>query len=465
MLATRTRAAMEGRVETALDAGGRILGRRFDISLDAGAYLSGSKKVLMAMGKKTSRLYKIPALRYEGRAVRTSTTPAGACRGYGSPQIHAITEIHTDLLCRRLGFDPVEFRMKNLVEPFDQDPSGAASLGNARIRDCLEQGLAAFDWERRKHPRASGRFRRGAGFACVTHGNGYKTIYHDFAVMSMRLLEDGSAVLRAGIHEMGNAATSAMARIAAEVSGIEPDRIMVTEADTLTHGYDIGCQASRGIFVLGECARLCAEKTVALLLAETEKLWNARASLLAGGCIRVGNETVSLGEAVRLIEMKSHTSIEARYEHRPTHNPASYAAHFVDLAVDSMTGRVYIERYLAVHDAGRIIDYGYAEGQISGGVQMGIGMALLEDLSFDTRGHPSARNFDRYHLVNAPDMPDVEIMFIEAGEEGGPFGAKSIVEIASVPSVPAIVNAVNRALGTALTGLPLSASRIAAALR
>ncbi|MDR2486275.1 MAG: molybdopterin-dependent oxidoreductase [Treponema sp.] len=465
MLGTRTRAATEGYIETALDSEGVILGRRFDITVDAGAYLSGSKKVLMAMGKKASRLYKIPALHFEGQAVRTSTTPAGACRGYGSPQLHAITEIHTDLLCRRLGFDPVEFRMKNLVNPYDEDPSGAASLGNARIRDCLEQGLAVFDWEKRKHPSRSGRFRQGAGFACVTHGNGYyKTIYHDFAVMSMRFLEDGSVILRAGLQEMGNAATSAISRIVAEVTGIEPKRITITEADTMTHGYDIGCQASRGIFVLGECARLCAEKTLAFLLAETEKLWNAEAALLDDGFIRVGNETVSIGEAVRLIEMKNRTSIEARYEHRPMHNPASYAAHFVDLAVDTMTGRVYIDRYLAVHDAGKVIDYGYAEGQITGGVQMGIGMALLEDLGFDAQGHPSADNFDKYSLINAPDMPDVEVMFIEEGEEGGPFGAKSIGEIASVPSAPAIINAVNRALGTSLTDLPLSAGRIAAAL-
>jgi xanthine dehydrogenase molybdenum-binding subunit len=216
---------------------------------------------------------------------------------------------------------------------------------------------------------------------------------------------------------------------------------------------------------LGECARLCAEKTVAVLLAETEKHKNAKASLLSDGFIRVGDEKLSIGEAVRLIESQSRVSIEARYEHRPMHNPASYAVHFAGLSVDTMTGRVYIERYLAVHDAGRVIDYAGAEGQVTGGVQMGIGMALLEDLNFDEKGRPSARNFDKYHLINAPEMPDVEVLFIKAEEEGGPFGAKSIGEIASVPSAPAIANAINRALGTSLTAMPLSASRIVAALK
>lgn len=464
ILATRTRAASVGKVETALDAEGHILGRKFDITLEAGAYLSGSRKVLMAMGKKTSRLYRIPALTYEGRVWRSSTTPAGACRGYGSPQIHAITEIHTDLLCRRLGYDPVEFRLKNLVDPYESDPSGASDLGNARIKDCLEIGLKAFDWEFRQEPQRSGRYCRGSGFALATHGNGYfKTIYHDVAGMSMRIFEDGSAVLRAGVHELGHAALGAMAQIAAEVTTIAPEMISVLEGDTFFNRYDIGCQASRGIYVMGECARLCAVETVKLLLAEAEKLWGAPAEL-QDGKLKVGAEIIPLGEAVRLIEMQARVSIEASVEHRPVMNPASYAAHFVELTVDTLTGLVKIDKYLAVHDIGQAINRSFVQGQIYGGVQMGLGMGLLEDLVFNQDGQPSARNFDKYHLFNSPDMPEVEIELVEKGEEGGPFGAKSIGEIATVPVAPAVVNAVNRALGTEMTSMPLTPAKIVATL-
>ena len=464
MLATRTRAAAIGRVKTALDAGGKILGRRFDVVVDAGAYLSGTKKVSMAMGKKASRLYRIPALRYEAHTVRTTTTPAGACRGYGSPQVHAITEIHTDLLCRRLGFDPVEFRLKNLVRPFDDDPSGASNLGNARIRDCLERGLVAFGWNDRKEPTAFGRYRRAAGFACCTHGNGYfGSIYHDMAGMSLRIFEDGSVVLRAGVYELGNAAIPTMAQIVAEVVGVHPERVAVLEGDSQFSPYDIGCQASRGIYVNGECARLCAEKAVALLCTEAEKLWDAPARL-DDGALRIGAETIPLGEVVRLIEMKNRVSIDVSVEHRPLSNPASFGAHFVELCVDTLTGLVHIEKYLAVHDVGRAINKSFVEGQIYGGVQMGIGMALTEEMAFDKHGQPSARNFDKYHLVNAPDMPDVEVLLVEEGEEGGPFGAKSIGEIATVPVAPAIANAVNRALSLELTTLPMTPARIVAAL-
>ncbi len=464
MLATRTRAAVVGKVETALDADGMIIGRRFDLTADAGAYLSGTKKVMMAMGKKASRLYRVPALSFEGRVVRTSTTPAGACRGYGSPQIHTITEIHTDLLCRRLNIDPVEFRLKNLVYPYDDDPAGASNLGNARVRDCLMRGVAAFGWDRRAQPIAFGRFRRAAGFACCTHGNGYYgTIYHDFVGMSLRILEDGSAVLRTALHELGNGTLYAMNQIVAEVTGISPDRILVTEGDTRFSNYDAGCQASRVIHVCGECARLCAEGAVKLLCSEAEKLWDAPATL-EDGFVRVGAERIPLADAVCRIALKNRVTIDVQIEHRPTTNPGSYGVHFADVTVDTLTGLTKVNDYLAVHDVGCAINRNFVEGQIYGGVQMGLGMALTEDLAFDAKGRPSARNFDKYHMVNAPDMPPVEIILIEEGEEGGPFGAKSIGEISTVPVAAAVVNAINRALGTELATLPLTPARIVGAV-
>lgn len=467
MLGTRTRAATLGRVTTALDEEGRILARRFDVLLDAGAYLSGSKKVLMAMGKKTSRLYRIPAIRYEGRAVRTSTTPAGACRGYGSPQIHAITEIHTDLLCRRLGYDPVDFRLKNLVHPGDEDPSGASGLGNARIIDCLRQGVAAFGWERRSRPTAFGRSRRfcrGAGFACCTHGNGYfGTIYHDVTGMSLRIMEDGSIVLRTALHELGNGTLTAMAQIVSEVTGVPPGRIVVTEGDTQSSNYDVGCQASRVIYVCGECARLCAERALERLCEEAGKAWGEPARF-EDGALTVGGARIPLAEAVTRVMTATRSPIDVQVEYRPERNPGSYGVHFADVTVDTFTGLVTVNDFLAVHDVGQAVNRSFVEGQIYGGVQMGLGMALTEELAFDERGRPSARNFDKYHLFNAPEMPDVRILLVEKGEPGGPFGAKSIGEIATVPTAPAVVNAVNRALGTELTHMPLTPARIVEAL-
>lgn len=467
MHSTRTRAAVLGTVSTALDADGVITGRKFEITADAGAYLSGTKKVMMAMGKKASRLYRVPALSYHGRTVRTSTTPAGACRGYGSPQIHTITEIHTDLMCTRLGLDPVEFRLKNLLHEWENDPSGASNIGKARVIECLECGARRFDWENLQKPivSADGRFATAAGFACCTHGNGYyKTIYHDVTQMSMRILEDGSAILRTALHELGNGTLTAIAQIAAEATGIELSKITVTEGDTNYSSYDAGCQASRVIYVCGECARLVSEEAVKLLCSEASKIYDAPAKLVDGKLL-IDGKTIEIGEAVRQIMLKSRRSIEAHYEHAPESNPASFGVHFAQVTVDKLTGLVKIDKYLAVHDVGQSINRNFVDGQIYGGVQMGIGMALCEELAFDKNGMPKAGNFDKYHMINAPEMPDVDIMLIEDGEPGGPYGGKSIGEISTVPVSAAIVNAVNRALGTELTELPLTPAKIAASTR
>ena len=465
IISTRTRAAAKARVETAIDSQGVILGRRFDMTVDAGAYLTGSKKVMMAMAKKASRLYRVPALSFEGSTVRTSTTPAGACRGYGSPQIHTITEIHTDLLCRRLGFDPVEFRLKNLMKEFEEDPSGGANIGKARVIECLKKGAEAFDWEKNKTLEAKGnRFLTATGFACCTHGNGYyKTKYHDFTNMSLRILEDGSAILRASIQDLGSGATTAFAQIVGEVTGIDISKITVTETDTQFTSYDTGCQASRVIYVCGECARLVSEEAVKMLREQASILLDKPVNFYDGQLTCEGNR-LDIGDTVREIMEKNRVSIEAHYEHRPEMNPASFGAHFAKVTVDKLTGLVKVDRYLAVHDVGQAINESFVKGQIYGGVQMGIGMALTEELLFDSNGIPKVRNFDKYHLINAPDMPETEIILIEDCEPGGPFGAKSIGEISTVPVSAAIVNAVNRALGSSLTDLPLTPAKIVQAV-
>lgn len=465
ILATRTRAAMLGRVTTALDAKGHILARKFEITADAGAYLTGTKKVMMAMGKKASRLYRVPALRFDGRAVRTSTTPAGACRGYGSPQIHTMTEIHTDLMCRRLGLDPLQFRLENLVHDGDRDPSGAADIGRARVIECLSRGAERFGWRQCCEPSesADGRFATAAGLACCTHGNGYyKTIYHDMTQMSLRILEDGSAILRAAVHELGCGTLTAMAQIVAETTGIDLEKITVTEGDTSYSAYDAGCQASRTIYVCGECARLVSEEAVKLLCAKASEIYDAPAEL-RGGFLVAGGRKIDIGEAVRRVMREKRCSIEAHYEHAPDSNPASFGVHFAQVTVDKFTGHVKIDRYLAVHDLGQSINRNFVDGQIYGGVQMGIGMALCEELAYGPDGSPKAENFDKYHMINAPDMPEVEIMLVEDGEPGGPYGAKSIGEVCTVPVSAAVVNAVNRALAASLTELPLTPAKIVAA--
>ncbi|MCF7936220.1 MAG: xanthine dehydrogenase family protein molybdopterin-binding subunit [Synergistales bacterium] len=468
--ATRCRAASRGIMTTAVDRDGNILARSTEALVDAGAYTSGSKRVCAAMGKKLFRLYRIPHQSYRGRVFWTDTVPGGACRGYGSPQIHTIGEIHTDLVARRMGFDPVAFRLKNVVEPWDDDPIGGPNLGDARIRECLEEGAQAFRWqERKRQPRGDGLVRRGVGVAAATHGNGYYgTPYPDFTTLALRVNEDGSAVLETGFHELGNGTLTVMAQIVAEVLSIPPDRITVTEGDTRHSPMDAGCVASRVTYACGRCAMEVAERVREQIFREAAALWEVaaeRVSLEDGHVAAGPDRSMGLDELVGQCGRRFGRSISAELCWTTPSNPASFGAHFAAVEVDTGSGLVRVADYVAAHDVGQPINPRMVRGQIYGGVQMGIGMALSEEIVYDGKGRLKNGSLGRYHLVNAPDMPEVEVLLVEGGEgDDGPFGAKSIGEICTVPVAAAVVNAVNDALETELTSLPLTPERILGAL-
>jgi len=469
---TRSRAATVGQVHMIARRDGRILSRRIHVICDAGAYASGGHRITMAMGKKAFRLYRIPHQEFLGITVFTNTVPSGPCRGYGSPQIHAITEIAMDLMARRLRMDPAELRLRNLVHPFDPDPTGAPNLGNARVRDCLTRGMEAFRWAERRDELENGkggRFVQGVGLACASHGNGYfGSPFLDVMGISIRLAEDGSALVSGAFQELGNGTMTAMTQIAAQALSLPVERVFGSEADTHLSPFDVGCVASRVTYVCGsavlEAARslkdLMAEAFLRLagLEGDPSRVRFADGRLELDGTSMTYRDLATRALRELKLELASHGT------HHPVDNPASFGVHFAQVEVDTLTGLVRVTDYLACHDVGRAINPKLLRGQILGGVQMGIGMALSEELRYDRSGRPLCGSLSRYHMPNCPDMPDVKVLLVEEGEEGGPFGAKSIGEIATVPVAPAICNAVNMALGTSMTELPFTPERIVSAM-
>lgn len=466
---TRVRAATTGRIRTVADRKGNLLFREMDVITDAGAYATGGHRVTMAMGKKTSRLYRIPSQSFRGRTTFTNTTPSGACRGYGSPQIHTVTEINLDLLASKLNMDPAELRMKNLVHPGDLDPTGAPALGNARIRDCLALGTEKFRWKDRISAcPGTGRFKKAVGLACCTHGNGYYgTPFPDFMAMAIRFCEDGSVLVNAGLHELGNGTLTIVAQIVAEVLDVPPERVFVTEGDTQTSPFDAGCVASRVTYVCGTCALELAEKVRDRFIGQIARLTGTLPETvrLENGLVFTGTETpVPYSDMILRITKELREEVGDYLHYKPGANPASFGVHLAEVEVDTLTGLVRVTDFMAVHDVGKAINPRLLKGQVYGGVQMGIGMALTEELTYKPDGRPKNDSFSRYHLINTPDMPPVQVLLVEEEEPGGPFGAKSIGEICTVPTAAAVVNAVNRALGTELTELPLTPERIIEAL-
>ncbi len=471
IIGTRSRNASKIRVKTAVDKDGNIIARDINADVDIGAYYTNGSAVTMAMGKKVFRMYKIKNQTFKGRSYFTNTLVGGACRGYGSPQIHAATEINIDNVARALDMDPVELRLKNLVQPYDKDPIGGPDLGNARIIDCVERGMKLFEWEKKRNrPKDDGRFVRGVGMACATHGNGYHGAFPDFITMSLRITNDNKLILKSAIHDLGCGTVTTIKQIVAEVLDIHPDNIIAHQGDTALSPYDsAGTQASRVTFVCGGCAKKTAEIAKEQLISKSAEVLGCSVEDIAlkDGLIwndKDKDRKFTYGEMIVMIQNNFEEDIEVTHTYRSPANPGVYAANFVEVEVDTYNGLVRVLDVLAVHDIGRAINRGFVEGQIQGGAHMSIGFALTEEIKIDEKGKVGTQNFSKYHIVNAPDMPNVRVELIEEEDDHGPFGAKSVGEVCAVATAPAIINAINYALDVNITSLPATPEKIIRAL-
>ena len=472
ILSTRTRHRTISTIRTGVDRDGRLVARDIRTLVDTGAYCTNGEAIAMAMGKKTYKLYRLQDQRYRADVVYTNSAIGGACRGYGSPQICAATEINIDHAATALGMDPVAFRLRNLVHPTDRDPLSGVELGNARIIDCVRKGCELIGWDEKfNRPKTGGRFERGVGIACSAHGNGYQGAYPDFITVDLQLDSEGAAILKGAFHDLGCGTVTTMQQIAAEVLAMDVARIRVPAADTLVAPFDsAGTQASRVTFVCGGAVKQAAEMLRDQVLdCAAVKLGRDRADLacVQGAVTSLSDPAIraSYAELVVFAQKTQHHSLGVNTTYESPGNPTSYSADFAEVEVDTLTGRVRVLEFAAVHDIGRAINTGFVHGQIQGSIQMGIGMALCEDLTLDAKGRVSASRLSRYTLLNAPEMPRIHIALIEQGEALGPFGAKSIGEIATVAVAPAVINAINHALGTRITRLPAIPERIVAALK
>ncbi|WFA09083.1 xanthine dehydrogenase family protein molybdopterin-binding subunit [Tissierella sp. Yu-01] len=462
ILGTVTRNAAEITVETAVNKDGKILGRRVEADIDGGAYNTNAAAVTMALGKKLFRLYEIQDQSYIGKAYYTNTIPGGACRGYGSPQAHAVSEVNIDNVAKKLNMDPCELRLINLVDEGAKDPTGGTDIGNAKIKECIITGMKAFNWKEKRaniKNRNTDRYAYGVGMACGTHGNGYTGAYADYTNVDLRLFADGSAFVKMSIHDLGCGTITTMQQIAADALDIQLDKVRVTEADTLyTPADSVGTQASRVTYVCGAAVKEAGEKLRHKLIDAFCKLKSISPDdvITSQGYIyeKSSSQKYSYSDIVVEFEKTFLEDMSVYVKYKSPANPASFAACFAEIVVDKYTGLVDIIDFLAVHDIGKSINPMLVEGQIQGGAQFSLGMALTEDIEIDKKGNVKSTNFSKYHILNSTSMPKVRTLTIEANEPFGPYGAKSVGEMATVAPAPAIINAINFALDSNIITYP-----------
>ncbi len=464
---TFTRHAMKMRVRLGVNNDGTITAIDMKAYQWVGAYAGDSLTVLFAQMGKFFKLYAVPNIRFRGIAAYTNTPLGGAMRGYGSPNVFFALESAVSHAARTLEMDEVALREKNLMKPYGKAPDDGENLYNGQVRACLQKGVEKFRWyEKQQEAKAESdaRYAYGVGLATTLHGNGVSPGATDIAVVSIELGEDGTVMLHTGISDHGAGTYTLYHQLVAEILDMPLDHIALTHADTTNGHYDKGAGSSRNTWVGG--AAVCK---VARLLLDDMLQTAAEKMGVEKEDVRLEDEhfvSETNGQCLSKIDVaeyaceKQHRKLIKVVSHNSPHNAGSYGAHFARVRVDRQTGEVQVLEYLAVCDVGRVLNPILLNGQIEGSIMMGMGMALYEEVLLDEKGAVTNGSFKKYRIAKMKDLPDIRIEYVEASEPDGPFEGKSIGEAAIVPVAPAIVGAVNNALGTNLSVLPLTPDKI-----
>jgi CO/xanthine dehydrogenase Mo-binding subunit len=435
----------------------------------------------MVGGSKTLPLYnKVEAVRFGGKIVYTNKTPAGAYRGYGAIQGNFALESAMAELAHKLGMDPVELRKINMIAEGETSEifkiMGEGSEGvemtieSCKLDYCLKRGSELIGWDPARLARevAPGRIR-AKGMALAMQGSGIPLI--DMGSAHIELQDDGFFKLHIGATDLGTGSDTILAQIAAEELGVSSDDIVVYASDTDQTPYDVGAYASSTTYVSGNAVIRAAQNMKKVLReAAAEKFG------VDPDTVNFDGETISTSDGTHSLSLKefSYDTLYHEGAHMKTlaasgsfsgeKSPPPYMAGFVEIEVDTETGKIDVLDYVAVVDCGTAINTNLARIQVEGGVLQGIGMAMYEDVQYSEQGQMLTNNLMYYKIPSREDVKKLTVEIAESYEPSGPFGAKSVGEIGIDTPLAAIANAVYNATGARIRELPLTPPRVLAAI-
>jgi xanthine dehydrogenase molybdenum-binding subunit len=447
---------------------GSLTAREARLTYNSGAYGSHGPGVTAVGTTALTSLYRCDNVHLEGRCVYTNTPIAGAYRGYGVTQSYYALDIQMDEAAARLGIDPVEIRMRNAVREGDLSPSGHPIIGHG-LEDCIRRGLQETSWFNKKKFKER-NLCRGWGMGCEMHGSSAYPGIKEQGNATVRMNEDGSATLLTGTTGLGTGAHTALAQIVAEELGLRFDDVSVIHGDTDVVPWDIGAFASHTTYMGGRAAQMAAAELKKKLLERgAEELEVSSIDLqIRNAVISVRGSDRSIGAREVMSPKKGIPSAQlaATATYTPTKS-YSFAAHFVEVQVDTETGQIDVLQVVPVHEIGRVIHPLGAAGQIEGGIQQGIGHTLTEDYVIDlTDGRSLNAGFVDYKMPLSMDMPPIRTILLEtAPDPGGPFGAKGVGEDPIIAIGPAIANAIYDAIGVRFRHYPITPEQVLQALR
>jgi len=455
-----------GKTRTAIDfdvkfgvKDGKFKSMGVEAILERGAYYGSTDDLCYAWMDKVYKLYECENIKTNTMAVFTNRQNAGALRGYGAPQINFAREAAINDFCKKEGLDKVQFRLDNLFEQGAKDISTKETMTSVYVKDCLTRAYEMIDEKRNRWEDEENYY--GLGVAVGVHGNGIGLPVADFASSSIKYCSDGSVIVNTTVHDMGQGSTIMVKKIAAEVLGIDEELVTVMTSDTNTNYYSNGAYATRETWVNGGSVKAAADELIKVIIHETAEIHEKNIEdlvYLDGKIATKAGDLVATAAEVVLHRMHKppFKEIEAVVHFTNPQVPGSYMANIAISKVNKKTGEVKVEKLIAVHDVGRAINPMMLEGQIEGGIHMGLGFAISEEVTYDEiTGKLETINFKKYKMLRAADMPEIHIEIIDKPDSVGPLGAKGVGEAALTAVAPAVIDSINEAIGSKFNKLPV----------
>jgi xanthine dehydrogenase molybdenum-binding subunit len=464
---------------------GTLVAAQTELYGDTGAYASLGEKVLTRATTHSAGPYEIQHVHADCYAMYTNNPPAGAFRGFGVLQSAFAFETMLDMLAEKLDIDRVELRRMNALRVGNETSTGQLMRESAGLVECIDKaqaemlrvsGLTAQEVFKARRVPGSEHLLRAWGFASAFKNTGLGGGADDTSGAEVELYDDGSLQVRSAAAELGQGLVTIMQMMVAEEFSLPSSRVSVLVMDTDLTPNGGPTTASRQTYVTGNASRLAAQtlrNVIAATMAEKydqppEKIHFSERGVHVNGHViplsQVSAEMRALGQTPRALYEYHAPATKPLGQSGDMHVAFSFASQAVEVEVNTLTGEVRVIRVISANDVGRAINPLGLQGQVEGGVVMGLGHALLEN--FITKdGYVVTDRMSRYRIPSIVHTPEITSIVVEDPTKDGPYGAKGVGEIVCIPTPPAITNAIYNATGVRLDRLPVDQEQILQAMR
>ena len=439
----------------AADKNGYLLGAEVEVVADGGAYIYTSPKVLGNATLMCTGPYEIPNVKVDSFAVYTNNIPGGAFRGFGAPQGAFVAEAQINKLAEKLGIDPIEIRMKNILKEGSLLSVGTPLPKGVSMSEIVERCAIEAGWEYQNgkwtHPREkekvieNGQWKRGLGFACGFKNIGFSFGYQENCTATIELYGDVEiehVIIRHSAAEVGQGVHTTIVQMVAEATNVHPEDIEWDFSDTASSQNSGSVSASRMTFMAGNSIRGAVETAL--------KKWEN------GNRPARATYTYYAPKTTPLDPITGFSTPNFAY---------GYVAQVVELEVDIETGLIHILKVISTNDVGKAINPQQVVGQTEGAIVQAVGYALLENFNQD-KGIVLTPHLSTYLIPTILDIPDdIETVIIENPDPNGPWGARGMGEMPFIPLTPAITAAVHDAVGVWFDDFPLTPERVLKGLK